>query len=203
MKNTKQTHAIPRPSKAEVEKYLVVYNNEMPDYVKQENSINKLFNKTYPANTDLDDILAKASVLNAFYSTNIFKILPVAEKILGTDFDSRIKKHDFKLVNEIADVNIGGKNRNLYSFASKYCAHHAIDTYPIFDSYVEKMLKHFRKADKFADFKNEELKNYPRFHEILLEFRRFYGLDDFSLRDIDHYLWLAGKKEFKKDYKKK
>jgi len=47
------------------------------------------------------------------------------------------------------------------------------------------------------------LKSYQQFHEILLEFRKFYGLDDFSLRDIDHYLWLAGKKEFGKDYKKK
>ena len=62
---------IPKPSKEEVEKYLKLWDS-LENYVLQENSLNKLFYKTYPKNTDIDDILIKASSLNDFYSTNSF-----------------------------------------------------------------------------------------------------------------------------------
>ena len=51
-----------------------------------------------------------------------------------------------------------GKTRNHYSFASKYCSHHFPEDYPIFDSYVEKMLRFYAKADQFASFKPAELR---------------------------------------------
>ena len=72
--------------------------------------------------------------------------------------------------------------------------------YPIYDSYVEKLLIHFKRMDKFADFKKTDLKNYQKYHDILLQFRNFYNLNAFNLKEIDKYLWQLGKLSFPKKY---
>ena len=114
------------------------------------------------------------SALNDFYSTNIFDTYSVSKHILALNVDHRLRNNDLDLVNEIAKVRLNGKAWNFYSFASKYCSHHEPDGFPIYDSFVEKMLKHYRKADKFEVFRNSELKHYPRFIEIIESLRTFY-----------------------------
>ncbi len=196
----------PKPSEDQVKKYLNIWNSEeMEKYVAQEKSINKLFDETYPSNVDIDDVLIKVCALNSFYSTNIFNPFAVAKKILeeNINFDFRVKKGNCDLVSDIAIVKVDeGKFRNFYSFATKYCSHHNPDFYPIYDSFVEKILLHFKKVDKFAQFKKEDLKDYPKFKTVLQKFQSFYNLDKFSLKQIDRYLWLAGKEYFPKNYGK-
>ncbi len=72
--------------------------------------------------------------------------------------------------------------------------------YPIYDSYVDKMLIALRKKDKFSNFPRQDLRIYPLFKKILTDFRRFYNLEQFDLKQIDQYLWQAGKKYFPKNY---
>jgi hypothetical protein len=124
----------------------------------------------------------------------------VGKHILSLNIDGRLSNKDLSLVNEIAKVTMNGKTRNFYSFASKYCSHHAPDAFPIYDSFVEKMLKHYRKTDEFEKFRNDELKNYPRFIEIIGGLRKYYRVDKFSLRELDIFLWLAGKDSFPNTY---
>ena len=190
---------IPRPNKDEVIKYLNLWNS-LENYVLQESSLDKLFFETYSKNTDINDILIKASSLNDFYSTNIFSIFPVAKHILELNIDERLKKGDETLVNDIATITINGKEKHFYSFATKYCSHHFPTVFPIYDSFVEKVLLYFNKKDKFYKFKKEDLKNYKKFKEILIEFKRFYGIDEYNLKDIDRYLWQLGKEYFPKKY---
>lgn len=90
-----------------------------------------------------------------------------------------------------------------YSFATKYCSHHRPLDYPICDSYVEKVLCYFRDRDKFASFKTPELKDYTKFKGTLIDFRSFYGLDQYNLKEIDKYMWQLGKEYFPKNYRKK
>jgi hypothetical protein len=139
--------------------------------------------------------------LNDFYSTNIFDTHAVAKHIATRDVDARLAAGDQCLVNDMAVVTIGGKTRNNYSFASKYCNHHRPDAFPIYDSYVAKMLLHFRKTDDFASFDLAALKQYDLFVQAILAFRKHYALEQFSLRQIDIYLWLCGKDSFKKSPK--
>lgn len=47
------------------------------------------------------------------------------------------------------------------------------------------------------------LKNYSQFKNILIQFKKFYGIDEYNLKDIDRYIWQLGKKYFPKNYKKK
>lgn len=190
---------IPRPSKKEVDRYLKKWDS-LENYVLQEDSLNKLFFKTYPKNDDINDILIKASSLNDFYSTNIFSIFPVAKHILKLDIDTRLENGDTTLVNDIAKLKINGVEKNFYSFATKYCSHHFPEVFPIYDSFVEKCLMYFYKKDKFYNFKKEDLKDYTKFKNILIYFKKYYNIDNYNLKDIDRYLWQLGKDYFPKKY---
>lgn len=188
---------IPKPSVKEVKKYLKQWNT-LENYVNQENSLNKLFFDLLPENKVIEDILIKCSTLNDFYSTNIFSIFPVAKHIHQLNIDKRLKEGDLTLVNDIAYVK--ELDRRFYSFASKYCSHHNPEQFPIYDSYVSKILMHFKKVDKFAKFTNNNLKDYAKFRNVLDEFKTYYRLEQYSLKELDKYLWLLGKEYFKKQY---
>jgi hypothetical protein len=119
------------------------------------------------------------------------------------DIDQRLKSRDLLLVNELALITIKEKQKNFYSFASKYCSHHVPEAFPIYDSFVEKMLLYHASADGFTLFKKADLKQYSSFVQIIMAFQKFYGLEKFSVRQIDVFLWLAGKEIFPRIYSKK
>ena len=192
---------IPTPSPEEVENYLEKWRR-MENYSLQENALNKLFSIVYPTNTNLDDVLVKTAVLNEFYSTSIFNVFPVAKHIVSLDIDARLQCGDVSLVEDIATVEISGKAKRFYSFATKYCSHHKPNDFPIYDSYVEKILQYYSKVDCFAEFGAEALKEFPLFKNILLDFRAFYGLESYGLKEIDQFLWQVGKEKFPKKYYK-
>ena len=190
---------ISKPSASEVEKYLKSWEN-LKNYKLQEDALDKLFFELLPSNEEISDILLKVATLNDFYSTNIFSVYPVAEHILSLTIDERLKQGDVTLVNEIQNVTINGVTRKFYSFSTKYCSHHNPNEYSIYDSHVEKVLKYYRKTDKFFNFKNADLKDYQKFKNIIIAFREYYGLDEFNLKEIDQYLWQLGKEYFPNSY---
>jgi hypothetical protein len=183
------------PSPQEVAEYEQKWNT-LADYVNQENALNKLFFNLCPENKDMSDILIKCSSLNDFYSTNIFKVHNVAKHFLNQKIDERLAVGDLNLVMDLANIEINGKRFFFYSFATKYCSHHRPDIYPIYDSYVNKLLKYFRNRDGFMVFKEANLKEYSSYYNIIQSFRSFYGLQEFSVKQIDKYLWQLGKKAY-------
>ena len=189
-----------KPSPSVLSEYLGKWE-KLENYRLQEASLGLLFHSLCPENKKIEHVLLKVSALNDFYSTNIFDTYSVAKHILNKDIDSRLEDNDYSLVNDIARISIKGKSKNFYSFASKYCSHHKPITYPIFDSFVGKMMLHYKAADGFNGFDKNDLKDYGRFIEIIKSFQGFYNLDEFSLREIDIFLWLAGKEWFPKKYK--
>lgn len=188
------------PSTEQVEHYLEKWDS-LEHYVLQERSLRKLFTRTYPQNVEMDDVLIKVCSLNDYYSTNIFSPFAMARHIVDLNIDKRLSDEDFSLVNDIAVVSVNEvRSINFYSFATKYCSHHRPDNYPIYDSFVEKMLMYFKKKDKFYMFRRGDLKNYEEYLNILKKFTDFYGLSEFSLKQLDKYLWQAGKDFFPKKY---
>ena len=189
-----------KPSKSEIEKYLTLWDS-LENYRLQESSLKKLFTKTYPLNDDLDEVLIKVCALNDFYSTSIYYPVQVAKHIVSLQLDKKLVIKDPKVVNEIASVQVKkDKLINYYSFATKYCSHHHPTLFPIYDSYVDKLLMHFKKEDNFFEFKKADLKIYENFKNILEKFRIFYDLEDYDLKQIDKYLWQAGKEYFPRAY---
>jgi hypothetical protein len=194
--------SIPEPTSLEVQKYLDEWH-KLENYVLQESALQKLFINTYPKNEEMDDILIKVCSLNDFYSTNIFSPFIVAKHIFNIGIDSKLAQNDLTIVNEIAQVKINElKNKHFYSFATKYCSHHKPEMYPIYDSFVERVLKYFNKVYTFFDQKQLDFKDYIDFRDILVSFQNHFKLNKFSLKEIDRYLWLIGKEYFPKKYKK-
>ena len=70
------------------------------------------------------------------------------------------KSGDASLVTDIAHIELNGKEKYFYSFATKYCAMHQPERFPIYDRFVGEMLRYFRKQTHFARFANVDLKNY-------------------------------------------
>ena len=50
------------------------------------------------------------------------------------------------------------------------------------------------------DFKREDLKKYIVFKKALIAFKKFYGIDEYNLKDIDRYLFQLGKDYFPNKY---
>jgi hypothetical protein len=192
----------PEPSSAVVFGYLERWEH-LENYRLQEGSLSLLFNKLCPENKSIEHILLKVSTLNDFYSTNIFDTYSVATHILNLNVDSRLETKDYSLVNDIAKVSMKGKIRNFYAFASKYCSHHRPESFPIYDFFVEKMLRHYQSISGFGEFRRDDLKNYERFIEIIRSFQTHYKLAKFSLREIDVFLWMVGKEFFPRNYKRR
>lgn len=193
---------VPNPSIEQVEFYLEKWEG-LENYRLQEDALNKLFLELCPRNADISDVLLKASTLNNFYSTNIFSIYPVAKHICSLDIDSRLKAGDVTLVRDIQYLTISEKQKNFYSFASKYCSHHNPLEYPIYDSFVDEILRYFRNRDGFSEFQDRDLKDYAKFKSILIDFSNFFGLNKYNLKQIDQYVWQLGKEYFPKNYGKK
>ncbi|MDO4368882.1 MAG: hypothetical protein Q4C26_09420 [Bacteroidales bacterium] len=214
-----------KPSQTELKKIIDKYNNsnEYEHYREEDKALELTFRDKISTNDNITNILIKVSLLNDFYSTNIFKTLPVAKHILDLDIDKRLNKGDLELVNDIAKIDMPDNSGNtikkyFYSFATKYCCNHRPDVYPIFDKFVEKAINKFIREDllpkgteyaklrveynskynfKIKDYKIE---NYRK--EDLKDYPTFYNYVmifrehynlDCSVRDLDRYLWIHGK----------
>ena len=188
-----------RPSKRLVQYYLTKWNS-LENYKLQESSLNLLFNQLSPKNDTIESILLKVSTLNDFYSTNIFDTYTVAKHILKLNIDNDLNNSSKKIVNKIALVSMKNRNINFYSFATKYCSHHKPEVYPICDYYVERILIDSKKHHNFSIFKKKDLKDYTIFVQIVKEFQSFYNLQEFSIREVDLFLWQYGKEKFPKKY---
>src|SRR5438034_271046 len=63
----------------------------------------------WPENREHAHVLAKVTVLNALYVTNIFNVYPVVDRILALNLDGRLRDGDVTLVGEVAQVKLGKK----------------------------------------------------------------------------------------------
>ena len=193
---------LPAPSIKQLEYYLEKWDN-IKNYDYQEKALNKLFFELCPDNKSIENILLKTVALNDFYSTNIYNIFAVAEHIESlnhienkSSIDERLNIGDMSLVDDIKKVKIKDKEINFYSFASKYCSHHKPVYYPIYDRYVDAVLRYFRDRDKFYNFQSKDLKEYCKFKNVVFEFIKFYNLNNYSFKQIDKYIWQLGKDYF-------
>lgn len=188
--------SIPRPSCALVDMYLQRWDTTV-DLYELEKVLRKLFTEAYPTNIAIDEIILKVAVLNTVYNTYIYSVYPVAQHILSLGIDERLRTADETLVNELMCVIYDeGKKINHYSFATKYCSFHNSDAFPIYDSYVDKILRYYRHHENFSSFQNKDLKHYPTFKRIVNEFRSYFGLKQYTVKQIDQYLWQFGKEYF-------
>ena len=165
-------------------------------------SLRRLFTEFMPTNTDSGDVAVKVSALNAIYATQILGVTQMAEHIVGLGVDPRLDSEsaDPSLIEDIATLTQKGMTRRHYSFATKFCSFHRPNLYPIYDSLVVEVLNGFLKQrEEYDTFEPGDSwrTDYGLYVRSLLKFRSHYGLDAFTLRDIDKYLWKLAKERRK------
>lgn len=146
-----------------------------------------------PHNDVIEDVLLKVCAINQLYSTQIYATVVMARHICTLKIDPLLAKHDTGIVDKIAKAPIGKDGRNCYSFATKYCSWHDQMNYPIYDRFVEISLIAYRDHFKFHNFQPGELRKYGTFKAIVELFRTHFGLSQYSLKQLDKFLWLYGK----------
>ncbi len=183
-----------KPSKEIVAKYVEKWNNnEM--YVNLDKILFDMCEKNQ-SNTDVYSVYIKCCVINATESTQVPNkdLYDIAKNITAVkDIDNRIKSGDLSVVIDIAECGIG---KNLYSFAAKYCCAHNKNAFPKKDELVVNMLQELNEY-KFTKKVNKtalnNYKNYEQFVNVINDFRNHFGLNEFSYKEIDQYLWQVGK----------
>lgn len=183
------------PSSKDAERVLY-YLEQQHKYILHEKSLYRLFRNLCPHNNRIEDIMIKSSTLNDLYNTNIIDIHAMAEHILDLHIDEKLKNGDYSLVKDISEIEINGKKRCFYSFATKYCSLHQPTLFAIYDSYVEKVLMSVNKRIPYTNEKRKGLRKYDSFMSVILSFQTRFGLTQLSLKDLDQYLWQLGKWHF-------
>lgn len=196
--------------KSDAERALAAYN-KLPSYSIQEDILQRLVEE-YPDHKNVGAVDTKVKLLNLFYSTGIQATNLMTAYILSIkDIDARLKAGDKSLVAEIATLKLtNGDVRFNYSFATKYCALHQPTKYPIYDSivadtfeslfvqgYLPKYTYSRTKSKSPNTFTKgefaEKLKEYDFFVDLYKYFMELFDLTEFTVREIDAYIWGAFK----------
>lgn len=145
----------------------------------------------FPHNIDISHVLLKVLSLNQLYSTRIrvIDVGPLARHITGLRVDPLIADGSPRAVDLISSRD---GLRKYFSFATKFCSWHNPSAYPIYDGNVDECLWSYQKQDKFAKFRRKDLVNYEKLLAVVTAFRDFYGLDSFSFKQLDKFLWRVG-----------
>ena len=169
----------------------------MQIYKIQEDIIDKLFRSpSTKTNCDADIVYLKVSTLNLYYSTFMQATRQMANGINDIGIDSRLISGDVSLVEEIATKT----TRRNYSFATKYCACHQPEKFPIYDNLVGSYLAKVAARGNIVGFYGarttlqEKMKKDYEFYKNLYDaFIQQYDLIKLSYREVDWYLWTANK----------
>ena len=151
----------------------------------------------FPRNTNASEVLLKALVLNKLYSTRVRDkdIEPLSRHIASLKLDPLLNSGSFEAIDLIADCpNLDRQ----YSFATKFCALHNPQIYPIYDGNADECLWAYQRQDRFRDFYRKDLKQYPVWVDTVRAFRTHYKLGSLSFRQLDKFLWSEGARLLKK-----
>lgn len=182
---------LPVPNNDNAKEYIARFDED-PRIGAPDRSLSLLVNM-YPWNVQVEHVLLKVSALNGLYSTNIFAVTDVAIHISKQHIDPHLLQGDIAAVDLVAKIQLGGKPRRNYSFATKYCSMHAPKKYPIYDTIVDELLWRYMQKDVFASFHRMDLLDYREFKRLIDQFRIYYGLCDLDYKSLDKYLWGLGK----------
>ena len=174
-------------------------HKKLHTYDIQEQILRELVQR-FPDHSNYEGVEAKAKLLNLFYSTGIQAIDREIEKIMSVKNIDEVfqrEKYSKELVDTIAKLELAdGKVRVNYSFATKYCALHQPNKYPIFDSIVGGVLETLMLKGELPPFNfrkgvfKEKLRDYDFFVQVYDRFMECYGLKGrLTYREVDWYLW--------------
>lgn len=146
----------------------------------------------YPDNRSLEHIYVKVITINALYHARVLDkdLQAVAEHIFTLNLDDKLKDGDPVAVDLIYNCP---KTKRYFSFATKYCSWHNQNAYAIYDGNVYEVLCGYRRQDKNFKFKDQvDLFDNKAFVALIRRFMSIYELEQYSLKQVDKFLWMLG-----------
>ncbi len=161
-----------------------------------EQALAELFSH-YHANDKPAHVLLKVVALDRLYSTHLPNVYDVTDHIYqqAPDVDAALAVGSPDVVDRIANITTGAKPRANYSFASKYCSWHNQAAYPIWDLCVRTYFLKLRSQNPSLPFPRPEGYLWDHYHEFLAlvtGFRDYCGLQAFTFKQIDKFLYQEG-----------
>jgi hypothetical protein len=148
---------------------------------------------TYRENKRIEHVLTKVVTINALYHARVLDVdlHPLAVHIWKIeDLDAKLKQGNADAVDAIWKSQ--GTRKHYFSFATKYCSWHNQGAYAIYDLNMWEALRAYKSKELGFQFRDSECKDYASFHAIVRRFQAVYGLEGYSLKDVDKLLWLIG-----------
>jgi hypothetical protein len=171
-------------------------DHEIDEFDRDESTVEETVRTlvdAFPSNQKFTHVHLKVIAISQLYRARVLNIdaEDLAKHIWSIpDLDDMLAAGSPEVVNLIHQCKT--TRRKYYSFATKFCSWHNQKAYSLWDYNVDEALWAYRQQDGFAKFKHKELLDYPRLAEIIKEFRAFYGLRRYSLKNIDKFLWGVG-----------
>lgn len=201
----------------EVTKYRVEECNEYwkkEYFLKPEKILERLFQEY--GNEDFDEVFIKCTMLNSVYNTNLYNseiielskwIVKNAGKVDKVLTKNQLIEEDLRIVDEMTKYQDNMKNdmnrrkNNPFSFTSKYFSFSRPNDFPIYDSFVEKMLWIYQKNGVISKYNRSDLTSktkkesrYVFFKDRIDELMKQSKVTNLSYKDLDHFLWFQGKR---------
>lgn len=133
------------------------------------------FFKKNPRNESREDIRLKVSAINEKTLMDLAGAEEMVEHIYALRIDSRLAANDLSLVEDIAAINIRGKQEHLLHFASQYCNYHKPDVYPIYSEQHFALYRHYIEEHKL-NVQPDDLKKYEVFNSVLDDVLNRFGM---------------------------
>ncbi len=154
----------------------------------------------WPRNTCREQVLTKVVVLNSLYNTALYDVHTMAEHIIRQRVDPKFSQGDITVVDDIRNGHgirnrKTGKERDFYSFATKYSHWHVPSRYVIYDTFVDAALKDLNERLGFyRSFSSARLKQeYSMLKEVIDSLASIPGLTSLNYKKLDQALWMYGK----------
>lgn len=183
---------------------------EFERYALADQVINEYVDR-FPKHGRLRDVLGKVVLINSLYSTAIYDVIKMARHIQGIEnIDKLIEKGDINAVEKMRKnhrIFVGKKGnkkrkeRDIYSFSTKYLNFHNQRAFPIFDNLVKRLLPELNNKYKIISDKivQKSLYDYGVYKEFIDALRFHILLDDENYKRLDQGLWVYAKYRYQSD----
>ncbi len=144
------------------------------------------FVKFYPENVDPDVINSKVSSLRTGNIGEEFKKMNLSFSIMQIQLDPMFVAGDFLAVTKIADISGESKRLRFLEFASRYCAAHKPNVFPIWNGRSERIISHFWG-------RNITPGHYVQYARYFTDFKKIFGMQELNFFEIDKLFWIHQK----------
>jgi hypothetical protein len=151
-------------------------------------------------------VYEKTALLDRVYGTNVFDAFRLAQHIVSCNIDSLLKIGDPTVVSKIRSGHgirakkKGRKEKDLYSFATKYASWHRPDAYPIYDGLIGRLLPKLNRRFPFYNgpLSQQSLRDYSNLIAAIDSLTANLRLKHLRYKKIDKALWLWAKYRFRR-----